>query len=100
MSYLAVLLEGENFFIEFEGKEQLLGFVTTRWVKAVDEQQAELKAVELIKNDSYIQSSLRSPENEVPKPMIYMREMYKVNWFTYFRRQPGAGYTFYSMGAE
>jgi len=100
MSCFAVLLEGVNFFIEFEGKEQLQGFVTTRWVKAVDEQQAELKAVELIKNDSYIQSLLRSPENEIPKPMIYMSEMYKVNWLNYFRRQPGAGYTFYSMEAE
>jgi hypothetical protein len=39
-------LEGENFFIEFDGKEELLGFVTTRWVKADDQKQAELKAIE------------------------------------------------------
>ena len=47
MSYFQVMLEGENFFIEFEGKEELLGFITTRWVKASNEEQAELKAVEL-----------------------------------------------------
>ncbi|WP_017446132.1 hypothetical protein [Gayadomonas joobiniege] len=100
MSYFQVMLEGENFFIEFDGKEELLGFTTTRWVKASNEEQAELKAVELIKNDTHLQNLLRNPENELPSPMIYLSEMCKVNWFTYVRRKPGAGYSFYPMGQE
>jgi len=100
MSYFQVLLEGENFFIEFDGKEELLGFVTTRWVKASDKQQAELMAVDLIKNDTHLQNLLRTPDNELPSPMIYLSEMCKVNWFTYVRRKPGAGYSFYSMEQE
>jgi hypothetical protein len=100
MSYFQVLLEGENFFVEFEGKEELLGFVTTRWVKANDEERAELKAVELIKNDTHIQNLLRTPESESPSPMIYLSEMCKVNWFTYIRRKPGAGYLFDPMEQE
>jgi len=100
MSYFQVLLEGENFFVEFEGKEELLGFITTRWVKAIDEEQAELKAVELIKNDTHIQKLLRTSESELPSPMIYLSEMCQVNWFTYLRRKPGAGYSFYPMEQE
>jgi len=100
MSYFQVLLEGENFFVEFDGQEELLGFVTTRWVKAQDEQQAELKAVDLIKNDTHLQNLLRTSNNELPPPMIYLSEMCKVNWFTYCRRRPGAGYSFYPMEQE
>jgi hypothetical protein len=51
MAYYQVMLEGKDFPMEFDGKEEVLGFVTTRWVKASDEEQAELKAVALIKND-------------------------------------------------
>ena len=97
MHYFQVMLEGENFFIEFDGKEELLGFVTTRWVKADDQKQAELKAVELVKNDHHLHNLLRSPDGESPLPMIYLSEICKVNWFTYIRRKPGAGYTFYPM---
>jgi len=100
MSYFQVLLEGENFFIEFDGKDELLGFVTTRWVKANDQQQAELKAVELVKNDQHLHNLLRTPEGELPSPMIYLSEMCKVNWFTYIKRKPGAGYSFYPMVQE
>jgi len=100
MSYFQVLLQGDNFFVEFDGKEERLGFVTTRWVKANDEEQAELKAVELIKNDVHIQNLLRTPECELPSPMVYLSEMYKVNWFTYIWRKPGTGYSFYPMEQE
>ena len=100
MSYFQVMLEGENFFIEFDGKEELLGFITTRWVKASNEEQAELKAVELIKNDAHLHNLLRNPEREPAPPMIYLCEMCKVNWFTYLRRKPGAGYSFFPMKQE
>lgn len=100
MSYFQVLLEGENFFVEFDGNEELLGFVTTRWVKANDEQQAESKAVDLIKNDSHLQGLLRKSEKDLSSPMIYLSEMCKVNWFTYIRRKLGAGYSFYPMEQE
>lgn len=98
MSYFQVLLVGENFFVELDGNEELLGFVTTRWVKASNEEQAELKAVDLIKNDEHLQSLLRVPESELPSPMIYLSEMCRVNWFTYIRCKPGSGYSFYPMG--
>lgn len=100
MSCFQVLLEGENFYVEFDGQDELLGFVTTRWVKAKNGKQAELKAMELIKNDTHLRSLLRTSDNELPPPMIYLSEMCKVNWFTYLRHQPGAGYSFYPMEQE
>lgn len=100
MSCFKVLLEGENFFLEFDGKEELLGFVTTRWVKANEQKQAELKAVDLVKNDKHLQNMLRSPDAEYPPPLIYLSEMDKVSWFTYIRHKPGSGYSFYPMGQE
>jgi len=100
MSYFQVLLEGQNFFIEFEGKEELLGFVTTRWVKAANPEEAELKAVELIKQDKHLLDMTRTTDDTQLNPMIFLTEMCNVNMFTYFRRKPGRGYSFYPMEEE
>jgi len=100
MSYFQVLLEGENFFVEFDGKEELLGFVTTRWVNAKNPEEAELKAVDLIKQDKSLIDITKNFSDSDPSPMIYLSEMSNVNWFNYFRRKPGAGYSFYPMEGE
>lgn len=100
MSYFQVLLEGENFFAYFDGKEELLGFVTTRRVKANNEKQAESKAVELIKNDTSLQNFLRTPESKSLSSKIYLTEIHKVNWLTFALRSPGSGYSFYPMEKE
>ncbi|WP_394176383.1 hypothetical protein [Thalassotalea litorea] len=98
--YFQVLLEGENFFIEIDGKEDLLGFVTTRWVKACNKEDAEIKAVELVKNDINLQKLLVKTAHNSPLPMIYLSDICNVNWFAYFRRNPGSGYSFYQMASE
>lgn len=51
MKRYQVMLHGTDFFIEYEGDEQLQGFFTTRWVKASSPEEAELLVVDLIKND-------------------------------------------------
>ena len=95
MTYYQVLLEGKDFPVSWEGKEEVFGFVTTRWVKASNEDEAEHSAVDLIKNDkSLIDITLVKPEFT---PMIYLVEMQKVNWLTYIRRKPGGGYSFYTQ---
>jgi len=100
MSYFQVLLEGKNFFIESDGKEELLGFVTTRWVKAKNSEEAEIKAVALIKEDQNLLDITRNMDGSEPNPMIYLSEMCNVNWLAYFRRQPGGGYSFFTMENE
>lgn len=95
MVYYQVMLEGKNFPLEMDGSEKIVGFVTTRWVKAANAEDAELKAVDLVKNDSSLTSSVRDLEGFTP--MIYLVELVTVSWITFRCRQPGSGYTFYSQ---
>jgi hypothetical protein len=93
MAYYQVMLEGKNFPLEMGGREEIFGFVTTRWVKAANAEDAELKAIDLVKNDSSLTGAVRDREGFTP--MIYLVELATVGWFTFRRRQPGGGYTFY-----
>ena len=91
------MLEGKDFLIEMDGKEELLGYITTRWVKAISPDEAEMKAVDLIKNDEHLISITKNTDGSKPTPMVYLSEMCNVNWFQYFRRKPGGGYSFFPM---
>lgn len=53
MKFYKVVLEGKNFLIEMDGKVDLFGYFTTRWVRSDSPEAAELKAVELVKKMSY-----------------------------------------------
>ena len=96
MSYYQVMLEGKDFPVVWEGNEEVFGFFTTRWVKASNDKEAELNAVELIKNDSSLVDMTLSKAELTP--MIYLVEIQTVNWLTYVRKSPGRGYSFYSQG--
>jgi len=97
MKYFQVMLEGRNFLIEVDGKEELLGYFTTRWVKASSPEDAELKAVDLIKRDDHLICMTKNMDGSEPTPMIYLSEMRHVNWFKYYRRKPGKGYSFFPI---
>lgn len=97
MKYYQVMLEGKDFLIDVDGKEELQGYFTTRWVKASAPEDAELKAVDLIKNDDHLISITKNMDGSKPAPMVYLSEMSKVNWFQYYRRKPGRGYSFFPM---
>jgi hypothetical protein len=99
MSYFQVLLNGKNFLVELDDKEELLGFITTRWVKASNSEEAELKAIDLIKYDQHLLEITKNISGSELSPMIYLDKMCNVNWFTYFRRKPGGGYSFYPMAS-
>lgn len=89
------MLEGKDFPVTWEDKDEVFGFFTTRWVKASNENEAELSAVKLVKNDSSLQEM--TLDRVGLTPMIYLVEMQKVGWFTYIRRKPGKGYSFYTQ---
>ncbi|WP_416305469.1 hypothetical protein [Neptunicella sp. SCSIO 80796] len=94
MAYFQVLLHGADFVFNFDGIEEKGGFYTTRWVKANSENEAELKAVSLLKSDQNLHDV--SVKTERYTPMIFLEEIAKVNWFNYVRNYPGKGYTFYT----
>ena len=86
-------MEGRDFTIAFDGKPEIGGFYTTRFVKAKNPDDAELKAVDLIKQDkSFHEISLNS---EPIKPTIYLEEIAEISWFKYIVNKLGKGYTFY-----
>jgi len=95
MKKYKVLLSGENFELNFEGKIDNFGFYTTRVVKANSEEEAELKAVELIKTDNNLLNMLIKKSEYEPK--IFLEEMCEASWW---QRTGGAGYTFFSMESE
>jgi len=92
MPKYSVILEGKNFPILSNGNTELFGFMTTRKVKANDLNEAELKAVELIKKDPNLMSSLDL--NHEVTPEIFLDSIYKLKWWNSLGSK---GYTFYKM---
>ena len=89
-----VRLEGKNFVLKTEDGIENLGFVTTRFVKASTPEEAETRAVELIKTDDSLISAL--VEEREFEPMIYLVEYWKESWW---KKLGGGGYTFYPMSS-
>lgn len=84
------MLRGENFLLR--NRNAAIGFYCRRIVQAPNPEEAELKAVELVREDPELQTQVVNPLNE--PPMIYLEEM------TVFEswRMPKqfGGYTFFS----
>ena len=95
MKKYKTLLLGENFEMNYEGEINNFGFYTTRVVKAISEEEAELKAVQLIQTDKELISSIVEKSDFEPK--IYLEEIEIVPWW---KRLGGKGYTFFKMESE
>lgn len=84
------MLNGENFWVTFEDQPKRLGFYTTRLVRAASPEEAENRAVQMVRDDP----DFPRPLNDVSDPpMIYMEEIVEVDVDEY--NGPTAGYTFY-----
>ena len=95
MPKYSVLLEGKNFPIKTGGKTELMGFYTTRRVKASTEKEAELLAVATIKNDASLISTMDKTSEAEPK--IYMESITELQWWS---RLNSIGYTFFPIESE
>ncbi len=93
MPYFKVLLTGQDFVLNLEGANHKGGFATTRWVKARTVEEAELKAVDLVRNDTSLQAILI--DEEPNEPRVFVEEISHVSWLSYFMKKPGTGYTFF-----
>lgn len=90
-----VLLRGENFEMNWENEIKNFGFFTTRFVNAETPEEAETKAVALVKNDQWLIGAMIS--NSSFTPMIYLESIHKAKWW---KRLGGKGYSFWEMGNE
>ena len=68
-------INGRNFLIELEGKTEKCGFYKWVCVKVDNEFDAELRAVEKVRDDASLNSSTRNPKEN--PPMLYLEEIYE-----------------------
>lgn len=92
MPFWQVKLNGKNFWLSMNGTPKRLGFFTTRYVEATDAREAELLAVQLIRDDTQLRPAIN--ERSDP-PMVFAEEIVQVAV-----PAPNAGYTFYPDEAE
>jgi hypothetical protein len=92
MAKFHVFLNGTNFWLKFGGKPGRFGFYTTRFIQADSAEQAELLAVELIREDEALRNNLLNDASDPPK--ITLERIEEVDSFG-DHKPPGAGYAFY-----
>ncbi|BFM13517.1 hypothetical protein R50072_36700 [Simiduia litorea] len=87
-----VRLQGDNYEIRVEEQWKLLGFVTTRFVKASSIEDAEKAALDLILKDPHLNNLMRSNSEHIAK--VHVTEMWSEKWW---KRTGGKGYSFFPM---
>ena len=87
-----VLVRGDNFWLNLEGENQKLGFYTTRFVEAQNEDEAEEKAIALLRNDPKLRSGVLNEQSD--SPVMFAEEIVELNSFDGLKI-PGTGFIFY-----
>ena len=93
MPYYCVVMNGEGISVPSSG-DDIVGFYTTRWVKAEGSDGAEEIAKQLVLLDwtegEYADVNMGDP------PIMSVDEIWQVNFLKFLWRRPGGGHTFYS----
>lgn len=89
------MIHGKDVSVPSAGTgEDVIGFYTTRWLKAPNAEDAAKAAMVLVMADwtdgEYAELNRGDP------PVLSVDETTKVGLFQFLRRQPGGGHTFYS----
>ncbi len=79
MKKYKVLVQGENFLINLDGKEQKLGFYTTAFVEARNEEEAEEGAIGLLRDDQEFRQSVLNEKSD--SPMMFVDEIQELQSF-------------------
>jgi hypothetical protein len=91
LPFYRCFIRGENFPGECIGKTGPHGFYTTRWLEAVDENAAELCAVEMLRREECF-----AFPPDIPKPTetrVFVEEILQIKRLPRFR---GGGATWFS----
>jgi hypothetical protein len=80
MNKYQVLINVENIFLPVEGKPTLMGYYQTLKIEAETPEQAEIQAVEMIRNDEEIKS-IWLREKQISPPIIFAEEINQVEEF-------------------
>ena len=93
MGKFKVLINGANFLLNLEGREQKVGFYATRFVEAATADEAESAAVEMLRADEWLTSSTRNEKTDTP--MLYVEEIVEVSRLKK-DADVNTGFTFYA----
>jgi hypothetical protein len=92
MKKFRVFVRGENFLINLDGVEQKLGFYTTRYVEAQNEEAAEYVVMDMLRGDRKLAKGVLNDKSD--PPMMYAEEVEEIDSFEGFPL-PGTGFAFY-----
>ena len=68
MPWFRCFIHGENFVVDVDGKHEVMGFYTTRYIEAADENEAEMLSLAKLRKDDFLNDDTlksRSPEAKV-----------------------------------
>jgi hypothetical protein len=70
MKYFDVLVNGRNFKIDTEDGIKAMGFYVQVYVEADNEEDAELKAVEVLKGEEKLRSAVKNDKSDPPQMFV------------------------------
>jgi hypothetical protein len=96
--YFGVRIIGRNFWLLWEGKggrpnARRTGFYTTVHIRARNANEAELRAVDVLRRDKKLQASVRNPRSDPPR--MFVEDIVELSSFE-GRLVPRTGFAFYS----
>ena len=92
MKKYKILIRGENFLINLDGKGQKFGFYTTAFVEGQDEEQAEQRAIGLLRDDKEFRQSVLNEKSDAP--MMFVDEIAELESFEGLNL-PRTGFSFF-----
>lgn len=79
MKKFRVLVRGENFLLASEGAVKRFGFYTTRFVEALDKDEAERRAVESLRQEDRLRGGVLNDPSD--PPMLFAEEIDEISSF-------------------
>lgn len=95
MPVFAVMLRGEDFLIRVDDVPTRLGFYVTRFVHARNEEEAELRAVQMVRQANSLRGNIKT---DSLTPRIYLESIERRPWWHRFKTQ--TGFSFWDMDQE
>jgi hypothetical protein len=92
----SVTINGRNFLLEVDGQVRRVGFYTTREVEAADAAEAEVAAIQCMREDAELRARVRNPADD--PPMLFVEEIAPIDAID--PDKPVPGLVFYDDGSE
>ena len=92
MRKFKVFVNGKNYWVNLDGERRRFGFYTTRFVEAASPEEAEVRAVQLLREDAALTSVILNEASD--PPVLYVEEIVELVSFRGVKR-PGTGRAWY-----